>query len=58
MFHIILSSLIIQLGQVFTYIITCTIADSFIFDNVFMLEGFEDLDFPLKVSEVLGRAVL
>ena len=37
---------------------TCTIAHSFVFDDVFMLEGFQDLDFPLKVSEVLGRAVL
>lgn len=37
---------------------TCTIADSFVFDDVFMLEGFEDLDFPLKVPEVLGCAVL
>ncbi|KAG7223918.1 hypothetical protein INR49_015174 [Caranx melampygus] len=37
---------------------TCTVADAFVFDYVFMLERFEDFNFPLKVPEVLGRAVL
>ena len=37
---------------------TCAVADAFVLDDVFVLEGFEDLDFPLKVPDVLGRAVL
>ncbi|TNN65067.1 hypothetical protein EYF80_024676 [Liparis tanakae] len=41
-----------------TYAHTCAVANSFVLDNVFMLEGFEDLDFPLEVPEVLGGAVL
>ncbi len=37
---------------------TCTVAHAFVFHNVFMLERFEDLDFPLKVTDVLSSAVL
>lgn len=37
---------------------TGAVAHSFVFDNVLMVEGFEDLDFPLKVPEVFGCAVL
>lgn len=37
---------------------TCAVAHSFVFDDVLVLERFEDLDFPLEVPEVLGRAVL
>lgn len=37
---------------------TRAVAHSFVFDNVLVVERFEDLDFPLEVSEVLGRAVL
>lgn len=37
---------------------TGAVADSLVFDDVFVLEGFEDLDFPLEVPEVLRRGVL
>lgn len=37
---------------------TCTIAHAFIFHNVLVLEGFEDLDFSLKVTDVFSGAVL
>lgn len=37
---------------------TCTVTHSFVFNNVFMMEGFEDFNFPFELAEVLGCAVL
>lgn len=37
---------------------TCTVAHPFILDDVFVVQRLEDLDFPLKVPEVLRCAVL
>lgn len=37
---------------------TCAVAHSFVFDDVFVLEGFEDGDLALKVAQVLVRALL
>lgn len=37
---------------------TCTVTNSLVLDNVFMLERFQDLNFPFEVSDVLCSAVL
>lgn len=37
---------------------TCTVANSFVLDDVLMLQRFQDLDLSLKVSYVLCSAVL
>lgn len=37
---------------------TCTVAHSFVLDDVLVLQRLEDLDFPLKLLDVLGGALL
>ena len=37
---------------------TCAVADSFVLDDVLMLQRFQDLDLSLKVSYVFCSAVL
>lgn len=37
---------------------TCAVAHSFVFNNVFMMKGFEDFNFPFELAEVLGCTVL
>ena len=51
-------SLICEILLLKTTEYTCAVADSFVLDNVLVLQRLEDLDLPLKLPDVLGGAVL